>query len=1054
MSKDYDQISRDKIRNDIHSNFFVEAGAGSGKTSVLVDRMVAMVEGGMDISKICAITFTKAAAGEFYARFQKKLAKSSSARAQEALRDIDLCFMGTIDSFCNMVLSEHPATARIPSNAMITDGAQMNALYKREYSRILKGELGDDKLKEKAKRFAGCYYNAGDIFTKGMSVLSAVKNAHFNYVAPPEGTPDEVFKEKKERLVEVLTFLKNNPYILESEKSKDSTAAYNALFENYGVITGSWNDSIDNAIRSLKALKSLRVKAVYEKELDKLGPGWERFITPHISREKVAWYEINPEGDPLMIETLGNFKFSIAMDFIADCVDIISDVLRAEGRLTFNDYLLYLRDLLAEDAAKGGKLISHIYNRHSYFLIDEFQDTNPLQAEVFFYLTAENPVPDWKKCNPRPGSLFIVGDPKQSIYRFRNADVASFLRVRQLFDEGSFGEVLYMTRNFRSSDNMCIWFNKVFRDLLPEDTEIQSKFQLIPTGEKPDYKASLEGAFKYDIAYIKSIDKSEDPAEVAGIIQKIVNDPEITVQGREKEDEPRRVQYQDIMLITPGKKHMSAYMKAFTEAGIPFRIEGKVLFNECPALRSIAYMMTAVADPFDAKSIFAASHLSGCEFGDAKIHDYAERTRAFAPAALFQTLLDEERVFARVGAENAEYVYFALELLRSAETDGTVSSLKEGAAYISELVNQDSSEERCIQLSREANRVHIANLHKVKGLEAPVVILADPALKDRDADNRVDYSSNPPQSYIFKLDSSNKTTDYANEAKAELEVLQSETLRLLYVAATRASNALIVASSLTTKGEQSSGNPWSLFLNYIEEDIDDKLKDSPLPAPKTPRVLDADLLYDQAEAESVLNTGKPAKESYSLRKPSTIILKGITSSEDDYEDKSADEIKEVKHIRNAALMGTMVHKMMETIIMSGNKAKRDVMINEIIKEYEADARIYMDSLKSVYDAIQNGGFGQSNNVPQDILNELLKADEVHCELPFCYRKNDEIWHGIMDVVYKKGDKWHIVDYKTNVDADDLDEKYQEQLMAYISAFKEMTGEDADAMTYHIETQSI
>ena len=1050
MSKDYDQISRDKIRNDIHSNFFVEAGAGSGKTSVLVDRMVAMVEGGIDIDKICAITFTKAAAGEFYARFQRKLAKSSSVRAQEALRDVDLCFMGTIDSFCNMVLSEHPATARIPSNAMITDDEQMRALYKREYSRILKGDLGDAKLREKAKRFSGCYYNAGDIFTKGMTVLSAAKNAHFNYVAPPEGAPDEVFKAEKDRLVEILTFLRNNPDIIESEKPSGAAEAYSALFENYSVIADSWNDSIDNVIRSLKALKGLRVKAVYGHELDKLGPGWEKYITPHLSREKVAWYEINPDEDPLMLEALGNFKFSVAMDFVADCVDIVADVLRAEGRLTFNDYLLYLRDLLAEDAAKGGKLIAHIYDRHSYFLIDEFQDTNPLQAEVFFYLTAENPVPDWNMCNPRPGSLFIVGDPKQSIYRFRNADVASFLRVRQLFDDGDFGEVLYMTRNFRSSDNMCIWFNKVFRDLLPEDTEIQSKFQAIPTGEKPEYKASLEGAYKYDIAYTRSIADSEDPGEVANIIQKIVNDPNITVQGREKDDEPRRVQYQDVMLITPGKTHMTAYMKAFTEAGIPFRIEGKVLFNECPALRSIAYMMAAVADPFDAKSIFAASHLSGCEFGDTKIHDYAERTRAFAPAALFQTLLDEERVFARVGADNAEYVYFALELLRAAETDGTVSSLKEGAAYISELVNQASSEERCIQLRREANRVHIANLHKVKGLEAPVVILADPASKAREADNRVDYSSNPPQSYIFKLDESNKTTDYKAEAEAELEVLQSEKLRLLYVAATRASNALIVASSLTTKGEQYSGNPWALFLNYIDDDIDDKLMHSPLPAPENPRVLDADSLYEQAATESVLNTDKPAKESYSLRKPSTITLKGVTSSEDDYEDKSADEIREVKHIRNAALMGTMVHKMMETIIMSGNTAERDAMIAEIIKEYEADAGIYMDSLKSVYDAVQNGGFAQNNNVPQDILNELLGADEVHCELPFCYRNNSEIWHGIMDVVYKKDGKWHIVDYKTNYDADDLDEKYQEQLAAYISAFKEMTGEDADAMTYHID----
>ena len=150
MSRDYDQISREKIRNDIHTNFFVEAGAGSGKTTVLVDRMVAMVEGGIDISKICAITFTKAAAGEFYARFQKKLAESKTQNARKALRDIDLCFMGTIDSFCNMVLSEHPAAAGIPSNAIVVDQPNMDALYLREYSKILQGESGDKRLKEKA----------------------------------------------------------------------------------------------------------------------------------------------------------------------------------------------------------------------------------------------------------------------------------------------------------------------------------------------------------------------------------------------------------------------------------------------------------------------------------------------------------------------------------------------------------------------------------------------------------------------------------------------------------------------------------------------------------------------------------------------------------------------------------------------------------------------------------------------------------------------------------------------------------------------------------------
>ena len=149
-----DSTSRDKIIKEIFQNFFVEAGAGSGKTTMLVNRMVAMVEAGVPIEKICAITFTKAAANEFYERFQKALSERANpdyeykaegyagelpapkeetrVRCQEALNNIDLCFMGTIDAFCYMLLTEHPTEARIPSNALLLMENDIRALYKQE----------------------------------------------------------------------------------------------------------------------------------------------------------------------------------------------------------------------------------------------------------------------------------------------------------------------------------------------------------------------------------------------------------------------------------------------------------------------------------------------------------------------------------------------------------------------------------------------------------------------------------------------------------------------------------------------------------------------------------------------------------------------------------------------------------------------------------------------------------------------------------------------------------------------------------------------------------
>ena len=167
---DNDQLSRDKIKNDISSNYFVEAGAGSGKTSVLVERIASMVEKGIDISKICAITFTKAAAGEFYARFQNRLARSQSENAKRALQNIDLCFMGTIDAFCNMILSEHPAKAMIPSDSEIVDNNALEKLYLSEYSRIQNGEYTEE-LKEKSRRFKGLFYDHRDMFLAGVKIV-------------------------------------------------------------------------------------------------------------------------------------------------------------------------------------------------------------------------------------------------------------------------------------------------------------------------------------------------------------------------------------------------------------------------------------------------------------------------------------------------------------------------------------------------------------------------------------------------------------------------------------------------------------------------------------------------------------------------------------------------------------------------------------------------------------------------------------------------------------------------------------------------------------------
>ncbi len=1053
---DLDQESRDKIRTILNENYFVEAGAGSGKTSVLVDRMVKMVEEGLDISKISAITFTKAAAAEFYERFQKKLSESDNPNAKKALEDIDLCFMGTIDSFCNMVLSEHPAKARIPSDSLVISDDEREKLYLREYRRIQNGEYGTE-LQGKAIRFKNFFYNNEEIFTKVVETLSDNKNAEFVYTPFSGSSIDKMFAAEKKAITSVFGELRKHPEAKSVKNTKNGgMPAWDTLLNDSRDLFESWDDNLSSVIRILGKLVNIRIDAGFD--VLRLGPYFENFfIEKRTKANGLEYYYVDTEEDVLCVSRLKNLAVSIAMDFAVPAAKVISDTLRKEGKLTFSDYLVYLRDMLREDAAGDGKLIKHIYDRHSYFLIDEFQDTNPIQAEIFFYLTAKEPVADWKSCKPHKGSLFIVGDPKQSIYRFRSADVSAFLRVRELFSDPEIGEVLNLTRNFRSSDIMCEYFNDIFSSLLPSDTDIQSKFNRIPLGEKKPYTASLAGVYRYSCFH----GQDDEEVRVADIIKGIVATEEITIQDRDEGGvacEPRRVKYSDIMLITPNKSHLADFMKEFNKAGIPYRVEGRVIFSDCPALCALSHLFNAVANPFDKAAGFAALNLTKGFSGKItkeKILEYYYRALQMSPASVFNMLLEEERVFERVGTDNAEYVYFAMELLRQGETSGEVTSLLDGAKFIASLLLDESKLERCVQLKPDANCVHIANLHKVKGLEAPVVILADPFSSTKKPANRIDYSTNPPKGWIFELGDSTKvrTDEYEVEEELERAVLASEKTRLLYVAVTRAANALIVGHYQNGKGESLASSMWygladegtpDIFENFEFAEVEEPEKES----------FDAKDLYDKAEDERVTNNHDPLAKSYEIVRPSkTVITSKFSEDEEEYDEEVSTKSRAARS-ENPALIGTMVHKMMESLVSSRGKADLKALCEEISSSYDEaeNPAAYMNIIYSAGKTILSGGYEQKGDAPKDILSELLEADEVYCEVPFCLAGQDEkhsIANGVIDVVYKKDGSWHIIDYKTNADASDLESEYKAQLDAYITAFKALTGSNADAKIYHI-----
>ena len=297
------------------------------------------------------------------------------------------------------------------------------------------------------------------------------------------------------------------------------------------------------------------------------------------------------------------------------------------------------------------------------------------------------------------------------------------------------------------------------------------------------------------------------------------------------------------------------------------------------------------------------------------------------------------------------------------------------------------------------------------------------------------------------------------------------------MAATRAKNALIICKSvkILKGGEKAVLSKWE---PVTEPNLPDLFTAVPAPSGKESEpasTVYAEELYKAGEARSVLNDRSAQVPSFKLENPSRL---HVAAKFEEDSDQTVQDVTEEEIITDGenshqaeingtnaethsfpALLGTMVHRLMEMMVSSENRLDITAAVKQILHEYptpgtKACERGFSEALMKAAEVMRSGGYEQTNGLPRDLLGTLLSADEVYCEVPFCYMdesgEEPTICNGIMDVVYLSEGRWHIVDYKTNADGNDLDRRYAGQLGAYVKAFKAVTGYDSDALTYHID----
>ena len=1092
-----DSLSRKIIVNDLNHNYFVEASAGSGKTTSLVLRMVALIESGVHVDKICTITFTKAAANEFFSRFQSLLSirsvnvpdktdkdlgektELSVKRCQTALANIDLCFLGTIDAFLNVVAHELPFELHLPSDSEVVSKDDKNKLVMEHYEDILKNVL--HRYHRKAVRFNDLFYKSREAFVKTLNVLSANRNFKIIYDETLcDSDINQYFtKEEKNEFIRFIKLLCSSDVVY-----KNTSGGKNPKYKNQATLRtllrfidiDDWSNSIGDISFALRQIKSM--DGVY-KSADN-SPLTESGLFDHVEKGKqnLKYSEDAKKLFETIENKVDNYKHSVLFDFVTSVVNEVCEDLKARGALDFFDYLYYVTNEFKKSASSDRILVNHILERHSHFLLDESQDTNPMQTELFFYLTGTKITDDWTKTEPKEGSLFIVGDPKQSIYGFRGANVQAYLKTKEIFEKKN--QVLILTKNFRSRAILKDWFNSSMNIVLNHGVEKIEHLDIpIDQSQRDDEdelkkfegrKLPLEqGVYKY------VVDKKEDTEAVAKFIRNMVDDPDTIIIKKNKEI--GRVSYGDIRIVPYGTK-VDKYVAALTKYNIPMIIEAQIPFSESQSLVIIKDLLYLLKNPSD-KTLFLnvmfgdlyrlndydilKMRLNGfgldiskpIPFGDKKYQTIINglynaymntKDMSFSSTLLYILNNEELNIFKHCDSNYLEYTFFLIEKVKEREEAGLMSGLKQCQDYIETFIQNNKDDNRTLRFRNDLDRVILSNLHKVKGLQAPIVFLAGPAIGKRDATQYIDYQADEPNIKIKEISGEGFNVTIAkrhdiseDETNKWNEYLKAEKERVEYVGATRAESVLYVSSAIKLDADEVG--PWTDLVNTID---DGNIKRIPDVNIVEPAYIDVPLGTYNKNIEC-------DKQSITFHIPSKQFNDDILSPLNN----NKDEINEEYFKReDATVIGTMVHRLMQAIVESRNEIEDiNYLIKQIADEYRGDE--YKDLLLDVYNSIISGGYPQKNSeVEQDILGVLMNAEEVMCETPFSYKRSDDtIVSGIIDLIYKDSNGYHIIDYKTNQEDDVsvLEKEYDGQLKDYQDALKEF-GINADAHIYHINVK--
>ena len=807
-----------KAVNDLDNDIVLGAGAGSGKTRVLVSRFINLLkEKRAAVDEIMALTFTKKAAAEMQERIRKEIIKQEENADKfeekkywyEQKLNLNSAMISTFHSFAANILRQYPVISEVDPEFTVMEENESTELLEEAIEEVIENGLNEEK--ENIMNLVRTYslYSLSD---KLFSIYLEMRKDNLDVDSLIEKTFISLENDKKNRETAKKKLISMCEGLIEVFENEGATGK---TIEKMNNLKAEW-PNLKQKIRELEDIEQdsfkdiIGIQDIIKGRLSKNLNGRAKEIREFLRSDDFKSYFIIEKAEKIIRP-------------LTEVIQLIDN--KYSNKKESNSFLDFfdLQDRLIKVLRTNEQLKENINEQYKYIMVDEFQDNNPVQEDIIELLGENNDI-----------NIFLVGDPKQSIYRFRGADVRVFNRQKKVIKERE-GQIYKLSKNFRSRPSILKFVNFLFEQILENDPGISyQKLTSFREEESDDIELNLIAVKEFE-EKLNSEDARQIEADyLAERVSKIIDNEEYLI---DENGQKRKVKPKDITYLFQALSDIELYENALLKKNISVNVVNGRGFYEQQEVIDIINLMKVIENNQRDLELTGLLRSPFCGLNDNEIYrlnknkdenlwehilessyqEITERKRIHLnkfvkhlttakllkdvknPYLLIRNIIKDCNYREALKADsnyqqrwaNLDKLLYQIKNLYQERN----CSLKDVLEYLQKNREKETREGQA-ELKRKEGSVQLMSVHQSKGLEFPVVIIPDiqRGLIHHNAISDILIDEKKGLGIKINTNENNLGTPLYNELKEQEKQLELyEKIRLLYVAMTRAEDKLILS---------------------------------------------------------------------------------------------------------------------------------------------------------------------------------------------------------------------------------------------------------------------